>query len=325
MKTATAQTLTKDVSKIRWLLGFAIASLFSITYILTPLYITTFIFLIVLRYPPSTFLLFGAPLLLSAAIPSRGLPWIAKYMTPMLDYFNYSEYHECTNDDLRVMMGDGKKIIIAMQPHGVVSFCSMCSWVAAPPDIREIQTAVASVLLVIPILKHVMGIFGLTSASAGAMRKRFQQESGIRGSLVLHIGGIAELFRSSRSEERLYLMKRKGFIKVALREKGVDIIPVYLFGNTSVLTVLKNKTLENLSRKIQMSLTYFWGKWFLPIPRDDELLYVRGKPLGLPYIPEPTDEDVNKWHAKYCEEVTRLFNDYKEKVPAYKHKKLYID
>ena len=109
---------------------------------------------------------------------------------------------------------------------------------AAPPDIREIQTAVASVLLVSPILKHVTGIFGLTSASKGAMRKKFQQESGIRGSLVLHIGGIAELFRSSRSEERLYLMKRKGFIKVALREKGVDIIPVYLFGNTSVLTVV---------------------------------------------------------------------------------------
>jgi Diacylglycerol acyltransferase len=47
--------------------------------------------------------------------------------------------------------------------------------------------------------------------------------------------------------------------------------------------------------------------------------------MGLPHIPEPTDEDVDKWHAKYCDEVRRLYNTYKEKVPAYKHKKLYID
>jgi Diacylglycerol acyltransferase len=47
--------------------------------------------------------------------------------------------------------------------------------------------------------------------------------------------------------------------------------------------------------------------------------------MGLPHIPSPTEEDVNKWHAKYCEEVKRLFHTYKEKVPAYKHKKLFID
>jgi len=47
--------------------------------------------------------------------------------------------------------------------------------------------------------------------------------------------------------------------------------------------------------------------------------------MGLPHIPEPTDDDVNEYHAKYCEEVTRLFNKYKEKVPNYKHKELFID
>jgi hypothetical protein len=44
----------------------------------------------------------------------------------------------------------------------------------------------------------------------------------------------------------------------------------------------------------------------------------------MPHIPEPTNEDINKWHAKYCSEVTRLFESYKEKMPAYKHKLLII-
>lgn len=156
------------------------------------------------------------------------------------------------------------------------------------------------------------------------MRRILREGEGIDGCLVLYIGGIAELFKSSRKEERLYLKKRKGFIKVALRE-GVDIIPVYLFGNTSVLTVMKTGPLANMSRKLQVSLTYFWGKYYLPIPRPEKLLYVRGKPLGLPHILEPTNEDVDKWHVIYCEEVTRLFNENKEKLPAYKNKGLFID
>jgi hypothetical protein len=38
----------------------------------------------------------------------------------------------------------------------------------------------------------------------------------------------------------------------------------------------------------------------------------------------PTQEDIDKYHEKYCQEVTRLFDSYKEKVPDYKHKKLVI-
>jgi Diacylglycerol acyltransferase len=47
--------------------------------------------------------------------------------------------------------------------------------------------------------------------------------------------------------------------------------------------------------------------------------------MELPHIPDPTQEDMDKWHAKYCEEVTRLFERNEEKVPLYKHKTLFID
>jgi 2-acylglycerol O-acyltransferase 2 len=54
-------------------------------------------------------------------------------------------------------------------------------------------------------------------------------------------------------------------------------------------------------------------------------LYASGQPLGLPHIKEPTNADIDKWHAIYCGQVERLFEKYKEKVPAYKHKKLVIE
>ena len=145
----------------------------------------------------------------------------------------------------------------------------MCAAVNCPKELRGFRTAAASVLLKFPILKHVLGIYGLVDASGNNFRKVIQNE-GLEGSVVVYVGGIAELFKSSRKEERLYLSKRKGFIKYALRY-GVDIIPVYLFGNTSVLTVVKNGPIAHMSRKLQMSVTYFWGKYNLPIPRDDKV------------------------------------------------------
>lgn len=76
--------------------------------------------------------------------------------------------------------------------------------------------------------------------------------------------------------------------------------------------------------QLQMSLTILWGKWYLPIPRNEKMLYVGGGPLNLPQIDEPTQEDIDKYHSKYCDEVTRLFNTYKERLPKYKHKTLKI-
>ena len=50
------------------------------------------------------------------------------------------------------------------------------------------------------------------------------KKGGAAGSVVIYIGGIAELFKSSRKEERLYLSKRKGFIKVRRAEERSDDI-----------------------------------------------------------------------------------------------------
>jgi len=331
------ETVTK-LSTFRWFQGLAISSVFSLTYIISPLYILTSLIAVILQFPTKNVsFLYITPLLCSIITPSKGASWMAAYLRPMLDYFDYEEILESSNQELFELMNKNNKskktdgscerrnFILAVQPHGVISFTGLCAWVAAPPEFRVIKTAVASAVLQVPILKNVMGIFYLTPASSGNIRKILRDGQGVDGCIVLYVGGMAELFKSSRKEERLYLKNRKGFIKIALREPNVDIIPVYMFGNTSVLTVVKTGILAYLSRKFQVSLTYFWGLLYLPIPRSEKLIYVRGKPLELPYIPEPTIEDIDKWHNKYCEEVNRLFNSYKEKLPAYKHKKLIIE
>ena len=308
---------------VRWFQGMAGAAVFSLAYILTPLYMLS-IPIAFLVLPLYTAVVYTLPMLISAIIPCQHAPGLVKQLQPIADsYFQYDQVAELSDDDIRDLLKEGKKFILAFQPHGVISFTGMCAAIKAPDDLRPLKTAVASSLMKTPILKHVMGVFGFVDASKSSLKKHFKNP-GLNGSVAIYVGGIAELFKSSLTEERLFLSKRKGFIKLALTQ-GVDVVPAYLFGNTSILSVMTSGPLANLSRSTGVALTYFWGKWLLPIPRDDALLYARGKPLGMPHIAEPTQEDIDKWHGKYCKEVERLFNTYKERVPQYKHKKLYID
>jgi hypothetical protein len=259
---------------IRWWLGLFQASIFTVGYFISPIYIIGTVFLLFFPYPllPVTVMILAAPLFLSTAMPPITSPWVLKQLRPMLDYFQYEEIVESSPVDVRKNIKDVEKpnYILAFQPHGVLTLCGMCSAIYQEDDIRgDITVGVASALLYTPLLKHIMGIFGLISASRSSLKNQLRKK-GAQGTVALYVGGMAELFLCCNEEEMLYLKKRKGFIKLALQE-GVDVVPVYLFGNTTVLSVVKNSVLAELSRTLQVSVTYFWGKWLLPIPRDEKV------------------------------------------------------
>uniref|UniRef100_A0A7S0PXT3 Acyltransferase n=1 Tax=Coccolithus braarudii TaxID=221442 RepID=A0A7S0PXT3_9EUKA len=315
-------------------IGFLAACPFTLVYVLAPLYVLAALTLLLL-FPlnPRTWLLL-APLIVSLALP----PWVAVQLSPYImgnwasrqipKYFAYEEYHEATDQELQAAHAEGKRFLLVAHPHGVFSFCGVCGFIAsmcASDGIGaslpiEVPTAAASVICFFPFLKDVLGVFGVIDASGSVLNRRLSRN---RGSVVLYVGGIAELFASSPAREAVYLKKRKGFIKLALRT-GADVLPVYFFGNTTVLSVLTAGPLAMLSRNIGVSVTLFWGRFFLPVPKPVKLVYARGRPLGLPHIEKPTDADVDEWHAKYCAAVKELFDAYKGKNPDYAQKELEI-
>lgn len=125
------------LSTFRWFQGLLLSAIFSLAYIISPLYIITSLAAILLQFPTRTVsFLYGAPLLISILIPAKGAPWLADYMRPLLDYFDYEEVCEISNQELQklcntntsdkkndkgVTGGANTKFILALQPHGVVS------------------------------------------------------------------------------------------------------------------------------------------------------------------------------------------------------------
>jgi hypothetical protein len=309
-------------------LGGVVASAFTFSYILAPMYVIVALILTPFLGFKSLYLLL--PIIISAITPIIKLPWLVRHpiFRTILDYFEFETIFETTDDSLLEYLDKLKKegrggIILAGQPHGVLSYGGICAGAAADSRFDKLVTAAAGAVLSTPIVKHVVGVFGLIDAGGPSLRKHLSK-GGVEGSCVLYIGGIAELFRCSESHETLILQKRKGFIKLAL-QTGADIVPMYFFGNTSVLSVFTHPFLESISRKYQVSLTWFWGVWGLPIPRPHKIIYARGAPLGLPHLVNPTDEEINQWHEKYVSEVQRIFDAYKKRIPRYADKTLVIE
>ncbi len=66
-------------------------------------------------------------------------------------------------------------------------------------------------------------------------------------SLIIFLGA----YHSSRTEERIFLKQRKGFVRIAI-ENQVPIIPVYCFGHTQLFDVYPTTSswIVSLSRKV---------------------------------------------------------------------------
>lgn len=198
--------------------GFLAASVFSVAYVAAPIHV--FLALgVTVRHP----FWWGAwlmnlPILVSFMLPSR---LVERFSNPLFcswpmrqipKYFEYEEYHETTDSELR---STGKNYLVGAHPHGVFSFAGVCAAVAthSSPDgfgaalPEEAPTAAASVVKLFPILKDVLAVFGLIDASSSTLSKRLSRP---RGSLVLYIGGMIELFYSSPKKEVVFLKQRKG-------------------------------------------------------------------------------------------------------------------
>jgi len=303
--------------------GGIAATVFTVTYIAVPCLLIVVPSL--LFFHPGWWLTWAlaGPFILSAIVPpmpSRSFlqAWPFCHMPK---FFNFSEIREMTDDEVKDLI-KARPVIFSIQPHGVFSFGGASAgvqWARRWWHPRDIPTSAASSVMVTPLVKHVVGLFGVVDASNKSLTKWL----GKGKSIVLYIGGIAELFLVSQNEEKLFARKRKGFIKLALRT-GAEVVPVYFFGNTSVLSVLTGSILRKIARSTGVTLTWFWGWGGTLVPRPNKIVAVIGKPLGIPaaQTAEPTQEQIDHFHALYLAEVQRIFDTYKVYNADYMNKQL---
>ena len=220
------------------------------------------------------------------------------------------------------------KIIFAYHPHGVYAFglFSLVFGISSGfqslfPNSKGVLVGVANALLHIPVLGTFFAYFGFVPASKKSLNKACETDFDI----VVVPGGIAEMTKFQPDKEVLYLRKRYGFIRLAMKH-GRTIVPMYGFGenNTFQQYSCLKQLREKLSRRFKLSLVLFRGRGYTLIPFRTPLNIVFGTPLELPKVENPSNKLVEKYLDKYVRLVEQLYYEHRGKYETYENKDLEI-
>eukprot|EP00873_Tetraselmis_striata_P020064 jgi/Tetstr1/440328/TSEL_028665.t1 len=220
------------------------------------------------------------------------------------EYFNFSYYMEGPGVD------QDKNYILAEFPHGAFPMGPLIAAGAVSECLyrSDIYGLGASVLFWIPGYYHFMTWIGVQPASKANFHRLLK-----RGWVAVIVGGIAEMFMMREDREQIYLRRRKGIVRMAV-ETGHDIVPIYHFGNTSVLS-FGPAWLKNLSRRLRASVGLMYGRCGLPIPRPAPIMMACGLPVpagpGLPKDHPDFDATVDKVHQQLVDAMQQLYDNHK--------------
>ena len=212
-----------------------------------------------------------------------------------------------------VPLEKGKKYIIAVQPHGVVSVNHVLLMARRDryfPDHPK-RDMIASVLFRIPFLREFHLWLGCTDASKRTAQKILRHNM----SLLLYPGGEQEQMRSRIDEFGLYLKHRLGFIRLAMEEGGIEIVPILAFGETRIFEqapILLSFRLW-LVKKFQMGIPFLYGRWGTIIPRKVPLHLVMAPPFKVPAFKHPPKDAVHACLNDYIAHVTDFYEKEKGK------------
>nr|XP_045364770.1 2-acylglycerol O-acyltransferase 2-like [Camelus bactrianus] len=261
--------------------------------------------------------------------------WVVwKYMK---DYFPISLVKTAELDPSR-------NYLAGFHPHGVLSigsFTNLCTestgFTSLFPSIYPHLTTM-NMFFRVPFFRDTIMTVGLISSDKESCSHILSRNGG--GNLLgITVGGTKETLNARPGSSRLVLRNRKGFIRLALMH-GASLVPIFSFGDNDLFDQYENSS-------------GFWWQWFndklykmtgINIPLFSRLqgkgpgLWLQdsggsrsgppptsclavGTPIEVQKTPHPSQEEVDRLHQRYLQELSNLFEAHKLKynVPIDQH------
>ena len=198
------------------------------------------------------------------------------------------------------------KSLVCIHPHGIIGLSMGSLLLSKFSFIRKIKVCGTRFVRYLPvsgIIARWIGIEGVNHENF----KTFMEE----GKNIIFIpGGFECATITNDKQDKTFILNRKGFIKYALRY-GYVIHPVYNFGENKLFYTINGfEKLGLILNKIKFPGCFFYGRYGF-LPRNDiDICTVIGKAIKLPTIANPTEEDIEKYHQVYLDELTSLYQRY---------------
>lgn len=183
----------------------------------------------------------------------------------------------------------------------------------------------------IPLYRDYALAMGLASVSKESI-ENLLSKGGINGegmgrAVTIVVGGARESLNAEPHSLRLVLESRKGFVKLAIRQ-GADLVPVLAFGENDLYEQIDSeehpwihKTQMLVKKVAGFTIPLFHARGIFNydvgmMPYRRAINIVVGKPISVTQQGQKdghvSDAYLDEVHTRYCEELTRLWNEYKD-------------
>ncbi|GAA5974903.1 hypothetical protein JCM21900_002946 [Sporobolomyces salmonicolor] len=220
-----------------------------------------------------------------------------------------------------------RKYVFGYHPHGVIGMGAIANFGTDATGFSRLFPGLKPHLLTLasnfhlPLYREILIGLGISSVSMRSCQNILRQGPG--SSLTIVVGGAAESLSAHPGTADLTLKRRKGFIKLAIRQ-GADLVPVFSFGENDIFQQLANERgtrLYKLQKRFQamfgFTLPIFFGRGLFNynmglMPYRHPIVSVVGRPISVTQKDNPTQEELDEVQGRYIAELKRIWEEYKE-------------
>jgi hypothetical protein len=229
-----------------------------------------------------------------------------------------------------------RKYIFGYHPHGIISHGAFAAFATEALGFADLFPGITNTLLTldtnfrIPLYRDWALALGLASVSKESIEnilsKGGTNGEGMGRAVTIVVGGARESLNAEPHTLRLVLNSRKGFIKIAIRQ-GADLVPVLAFGENDLYEQLDgearpwiHKTQMLVKKVAGFTIPLFHARGIFNydvglMPYRRAMNIVVGRPIQVTQQGandgHVSEEYLNEVHERYCTELLRLWDEYK--------------
>ena len=225
-----------------------------------------------------------------------------------------------------------RKYVFGYHPHGIIAHGAFAAFATEALGFAQLFPGITNTLLTldsnfrIPLYRDWALAVGLGSVSREScdnlLSKGGPNREGMGRAITIVVGGARESLDAKPSTLRLVLKRRKGFVKLAIRN-GADLVPVLGFGENDLYDQFdpaRHPAVQKWQLWIKKVLGFttplFHGRGVFNydvglMPYRRPVNVVVGRPIKVEQQTTPVDEYVNTVHEQYVAELERIFRTYK--------------
>lgn len=226
-----------------------------------------------------------------------------------------------------------RKYIFGYHPHGIISLGAFGAFATDALGFSQLFPGIRNTLLTldsnfrVPIYRDYVLAMGLASVSKEScenlLSKGGLNKEGMGRAITIVIGGARESLDANPYSLRLVLKRRKGFVKLAIRT-GADLVPVLSFGENDLFDQFDPESHPTI-HKFQLLIKKLLG-FTVPLfhargifnydvglmPYRRPLNIVVGRPIKVAQSSKPEQEEIDRVHEQYVQELERLWELWKD-------------